>query len=128
MKKVFGVIAVVIIILIAIYVVARILPSKTIKSIVGSDNAISEVACSYPVKVSGNSMQDYFKEGELASFDKCFENSELVTGTIVVFKDRDNNRIGIIQEIVDGTLKVKQSNRDAVFTIDEKDIIAVFNK
>ena len=128
MKKVFGIIAVVIIILIAIYVVARILPPQTIKSIVGSNNAISEVACSYPVKVSGSSMAQFFKEGELVNFNKCFETSDLSSDKIVVFKDNGSNRIGIIQSVADNTYRVKQSNRDAVFTISEKSIIAIYNK
>lgn len=104
------------------------MPSKTIQSVVGNDNAISDVACSYPVRISGNSMEDYFKEGELVNFGKCFRGSELVSGKIIVYKDRDNNRIGIIIEKMGDSYRVKQSNREAVFTVFEQDVVAIYNK
>ncbi|TSC93287.1 MAG: hypothetical protein Athens101428_705 [Candidatus Berkelbacteria bacterium Athens1014_28] len=128
MKKTLTVFGIIIAILAVFYIIARLLPSKTVESIVGNDNAISNIACSYPVRVSGSSMQEYFKEGELANFDKCFESSELASGRIIVFKDRDNNRIGIIQESVNDTYKVKQSNRNEIFTVNKQDVVAIYDK
>ena len=65
-------------------------------------SAISEVLCVYPVKVTGDSMDPLFKNGETINFNKCFEPEALEVEQVVTYKNGPVMKIGVIREIVEG--------------------------
>lgn len=77
----------------------------------------ADVICSYPVRISGDSMEPEFHNGLLVIFNKCIKNpKDLPTDTVVVFQGKGNvQRVGRIQSYsgLDDEFKYKiiQDNR-----------------
>lgn len=111
----------------------RFIPGEKIIGIFGDDTAISSALCLYPVKVTGNSMEPYFMEGERKLFSKCFSQEDITIGRVVAFKDKAVIRLGVIDQIKEelpGKIiySVTQPNRiGRIIETDFASLIAVFN-
>ena len=116
---------IIILIIVLIFIGLRFLPTNILKNVFGDNNPL---ACSYSIKVVGDSMEPYLSNGDLIFFNKCFNSDDLIKDTIIAFKEKDIIRIGIIQENTKGKIKAVQSNRsDRIFDILEGQIIAIKN-
>ena len=132
MKKVYIILSIIIAIIALIFLVFRLMPAKYIIDILGN-NDMSSLACSYPVRIVGDSMEPNFKSGQMAIFNKCFIQDDLVIYKIIAFKNSDIIRLGIINSVENLpkglTYKVVQSNRrDSVFDVFYNQIVAVYKK
>jgi hypothetical protein len=116
---------------ILIVVAFRFLPAKYITGTLGKDNTLSSLACSYPVRVAGDAMSPHFRNGQLVFFSKCFEEADLGVNKIIMFKDRDMSRLGVISKIKrleQGVVyEIIQPNRpDRISEATKNQIIAVY--
>lgn len=89
-------------IILAYVFILKFVPGKDlVESMPESFLQTSDVICSYPVRVSGNSMEPEFQNGEVVIFNKCIlDPKDLPTGSVVVFQGRGNahtQRVGRIQ-------------------------------
>jgi len=135
MKKIINIVILVIALVIAaVVLVMRFMPGKVITSILPKSNPLGNVACSYPVRVSGNSMAPVFLDGNTVIFDKCIHDKEnLAIGTIVLFRDFGKVRIGRIREQLAGSsgkyYKISPEARSGdVADVLPDNIIAVYEK
>jgi len=133
MRKIYIILSIIIVAIVLVFLTFRFMPAKYIIGLLGDDNVVSSLACSYPVKVAGDSMEPYFKSGEMAFFNKCFTEDDIVLNKTVVFKDNDEIRLGIIDRIENlsngMTYKIIQSNRkDRISDVAKNQIIAIYKK
>jgi len=131
MKKAQLILTIIIITLVSLFVLSRFLPARFITNILGKDNALSSSACSYPVRVAGDAMAPYFKNGQLVFFSKCFDAADIGANKIIMFKDRDMSRLGVISRIKNSepeiVYEVIQPNRpDRLAAVAVSQIIAVY--
>ena len=93
---------------------------------------IGKMFCSYPVRVSGNSMSPALESGEVINFNRCMDDkSNLSVGTIIAFQGEGVVRISRIIEKLFGSAetqyKTAQDNRVNDFiTVSASQIIAVY--
>jgi len=113
----FAISFIVFIILVFVFIL-KFVPGQTlVESVPETFLQTGDVICSYPVRISGNSMAPEFQSGELVIFNKCIQNpKDLPTDTVVVFQGKGNvQRVGRIQSY--NTLddkfeyKISQDNR-----------------
>jgi len=131
MKKAYIILSIIAAIIVLIFLTSRFMPAKYITGILGDDNAVSSLACSYPVRIAGDSMEPYFKNGQMAFFNKCFTDNDMAVNKTIAFKDRDVIRLGIINSIENlpegVTYKVIQPNRrDRASDVLISQIIAIY--
>jgi len=89
--------------IVAIVLWVKLMPGEKIATLVGTESEISQVLCTYPVKVQGDSMMPIFKHGDTVNFNKCIEDKENVSlDTIIVYKSNGALKMGRIREVVDG--------------------------
>lgn len=128
MKKNFLIVIVtLLIVLVAATIFIRFLPSKTLVSVFGNEGLGAKIFCSYPVHVNGDSMGEFFKSGDTAFFTKCFLGSDIKEGSLILFKDKDINRLGEVDQIYnDGEkFRVTQTN-NKIFTVLFENILAIY--
>jgi phage repressor protein C with HTH and peptisase S24 domain len=95
---------------------------------------LDKISCAYPVAISGDSMVPALKPGSRVVFNQCVEQKEnLVSGTVVLFKENNVARIFRIKEHVqkDGKVfyLVDQDNReDKTMEVAAENIIAIWDK
>jgi signal peptidase I len=129
MKRLFLIILVIFAVLFAAY---KLLPAKKISDSLGEDNTVSKTLCSNLIKVSGDSMEPFFKNGEIINFNKCFIISDLTVNTIVAYREGEISKIGVIgevKELATGTsLQIFRPNRpdEGQRGIAPADILAVY--
>ncbi len=134
MEKSHLILSIAAIIIVAAVILFRFLPGKYIIGILGKDNAVSSLACSYPVKISGDSMEPDFKNGQIAYFNKCLEGEKIGVNTVILFSEGNINRIGIINGLADSSegniaYKAIQPNRpDRILNVARSQIIAVYKE
>ncbi len=107
----------------------KFLPAKVIVGLAGNDNKVSQVLCSVPVQVSGQSMEPILKQGSRVNFNKCFEAKDIQEGTAVMFKDGAVDRIAMVDEIKDdGILGLSQPGKldSSIDDINIKDVLAIY--
>lgn len=94
MKKIISAIVIAIIVILAgIFVVSRFFNIPGAESV----PVLGNVACMYPVAVSGNSMEPALKPGERAIFDKCIPDKDnLPIETIIMYKENNIAKIARI--------------------------------
>jgi len=131
MKKSHLISIIIVAVTILIIVAFRFLPAKYIIGTLGKDNTLSLLACTYPVRVAGDAMAPYFKNGQLVFFSKCFDAADLGANKIIMFKDRDMSRLGVISRIKNSepeiVYEVIQPNRpDGLAAVAASQIIAVY--
>ena len=89
--------------IIGIFMIIRFVPGKILEKIVGTDSELSQIACIYPVKMQGRSMEPIFSEGDIINFNKCIDDREnIMLDTIIVYKDKSIMRVARIREKLDG--------------------------
>ena len=126
---------IVLIILIFVFIL-KFVPGQTlVESVPETFLQTGDVICSYPVRISGDSMEPEFQNGELVIFNKCIQNSKnLPTDTIVVFQSEGNTqRVGRVQSYnnLDNKFnyKISQDNRSTNPTlVSPEEIIAFLEK
>ena len=133
MKKIYIILSIIAAVIILAVLIFRFMPAKYITNILGSDNTVSSLACSYPVRIAGDSMEPYFKNGQITIFNKCFTQEDIIVDKIIAFKDGDVVRLGIInslENLAEGlTYKVIQSNRqDKISDVLYNQIIAIYKQ
>ena len=136
MKLVGFILSFVVFIVLVFVFILKLVPSQTIvESVPETFLQTGDVICSYPVRISGDSMEPEFQRGELVIFNKCIQNpKDLPTDTIVVFQERENvQRVGRIQSYrsLDNKFeyKISQDNRSTnPILISPEKIIAFLEK
>lgn len=133
MKKIYIILSLILAAIILIFLIFRFMPAKYITGILGNNNIVSSLACSYPVRVVGDSMEPYFKSGQMVFFSKCFADNDIAVNKTIAFKDNDVIRIGIINRIenlsASITYKVIQPNRkDRISDVAKNQIIAIYKE
>jgi len=132
MKKVYIILSIIIAVIALLFLTFRFMPAQYIIGILG-DNNISSLACSYPVRIAGDSMEPDFRSDQTAIFNKCFTQDDLTIHKIIAFQNGDVIRLGIINSVenLPGglTYKVVQSNRrDSVSDVSYNQIVAIYKK
>lgn len=93
---------------------------------------IGKMFCSYPVRISGNSMSPALESGKVINFNRCMDDkSNLSAGTIIAFQGEGVVRISRIIEKISGTAEIQyktaQDNRANDFIIvNANQIIAIY--
>jgi len=131
MKKIYIILLAVIAVVILVLLIFRFMPAKYITGILGNDNAASSIACSYPIRITGDSMEPNFKSGQTTIFNKCFTDNDISVNQTIAFKEGDVIRLGIINSIENLpkglTYKIIQPNRrDRSFDVSYNQIIAIY--
>lgn len=110
--------------------VYKFLPAKIIIGIAGQDNPVSEVLCTMPVKISGDSMAPFLENGKRVEFSKCFQPEDIDENSVIMFKDGDINRLAVVSKVENGNIKLFQPNRrDRVINdITSEDIVAIYKE
>lgn len=131
MKKIIWVIVAIIIALILVYlVILRVSPN----SIPTDMPIIGRLACPYPVKVAGGSMEPALSAGKITTFDRCrTDKSNLPVGIIIAFEEGGAVRISrIIERIVEKTVTTyktaQDSNPNVFIHVPASDIIATYQE
>lgn len=100
-KKLIRYIAITLIVLIALSPLwLRVVPTKYISPLTGKLGIVDTVVCNFSTKVSGESMIPLINPGSSVTITRCFESSDLTEGTVVLFNDGSNLRIGIIRHVL----------------------------
>jgi len=133
MKKIYLILVIIVALIILIFLACRFLPAKYITGLLGNNNAASSLACSYPLRITGDSMEPDFKSGQLAVFNKCFTADDLAVSKTIAFKEGEVIRLGTINRIENLpkglTYKVTQPKRqDRVIDVTYDQIIAVYKE
>lgn len=122
----------VVLFIIGIFLIIRFVPGKILERIVGTDSELSEIACIYPVKIQGKSMEPALTESTVVNFDKCLDDRENIPiDTIIVFKSNGAMRVVRIREKAEGEsgiyYKVSPDGRSEDYTdVFPDDIIATY--
>ena len=61
---------------------------------------VDKFVCEFTSEVRGNSMSPLITTGSLLKFNRCFDESDLTEGTMVVIEDNSNSRFGIIRHLL----------------------------
>lgn len=82
----------------------RFFPGIEIPFLSGENSPIKGIVCSYPVRVSGQSMEPLLKANSLVVFNKCISKTknDLATGTVIVFSQDGPMRIMVVREKLEG--------------------------
>jgi len=133
MRKIYIILLITAAVIVSVFLIFRFMPAKYIAGILGDDNNISSLACSYPLRIAGDSMEPDFKSGQTVIFNKCFTQDDLAIHKIIAFEDGDVVRLGMINSIENPpkglTYKVIQPNRgDSVSDVSYNQIIAIYKK
>ena len=82
----------------------RFFPGTEIPFLTNENSPIKGIVCSYPVRVSGSSMEPILKENSLVIFDKCVSEMKenLATGTVILFSQGGQMRMRTIREKLEG--------------------------
>ncbi len=75
-------------------------PFEYLLPLTGKITKVDEYVCKYPVNVGGDSMSPLISPGSSIELSRCFNESELTEGTIVLFDDNSNLRLGIIRHVL----------------------------
>jgi len=73
---------------------------KNFNFLVGKLPAIDKYLCWYSVKVTGDSMSPIIASGSSIELNRCFDESDLSEGTVVLFGKKSDYHLGIIRHIV----------------------------
>lgn len=118
------------VLLISLLIIIKFQPSVKINFLKESNNPVSNLICSYPVKISGDSMSPILEPDQTYTFNKCFDQETIKKDTIILYNDNSTPRTGIIRYTQDyGRFVYKVSNERESQRIQDvlpKDISAVF--
>jgi len=133
MKKIYLILSVVACLAALFFIATRFMPAKYITGLLGENNAASSLACSYPVRIAGEAMEPYFKNGQMAIFSKCFTANDITVDKTIAFKDGEAIRLGLVNSIENLpkglTYKVVQPNRKGMMAdVLSDQIIAVYKQ
>jgi signal peptidase I len=79
--------------------VNRFFPGRTLPLLSGEKSPLKNLACAYPVKVAGHSMEPSIKEGTVLNLNKCIDDirEKLEPETVIAYKKFDQIAIGRIK-------------------------------
>jgi len=101
-----NVIIIVVLLLLASPLWIKLLPITALTPILGHIEAVDNYLCTYTIRASGESMDPIIPVGTGIDLDKCFSEDDIHTGTIVLFSDGSDLRLGIVRYILELTPKV----------------------
>lgn len=128
MKKILYIILIVLVVIVVAGIVwTRFVPVNDIDFISENDNAVSDLVCSYPIRISGDSMFPILDDGETIIFSKCFTSEDVKVGTVLTYKSDTVQRVVVVRNILeDGTYEVSnESNKIELRIITFEDILAI---
>jgi len=110
----------------------KLLPNHLLSSLTGKSALTDKYLCSYPLHLSGQSMNPLIAPGTDITLNRCFNQTDLTTGTIVLFNQGQTPHFGIIRHILPlepivykiSDEKAPQLLHDCIY----KDIIAITNQ
>jgi len=113
----------------------RLFPGQTIPFLSGEKSPLKNIACAYPVKVAGKSMEPTIKEGALLNFNKCIDGirEKITPETVILYKKFDQIVIGRIKPRLEEPKMlyynvVKDARPSELNHVFPKDIIAVYEE
>lgn len=119
-----------VVVIIIAFIWIKFVPSSKIPFLKDNDNFITQAICSYPIKVSGDSMSPILQGGQTISSNKCFEKNELDSGVVILYRDNKDIRLGIIRDIQNlGRLVYKVSNERDLNKLQDvlpDDVVAIY--
>jgi len=78
----------------------RLIPNHLISPLTGKSALTDKYICSYPLHISGQSMDPLVAPGTDITLDRCFKDSDLKIGTIVLFNQGQTPHLGIVRHIL----------------------------
>lgn len=78
----------------------KLIPFEYLLPLTGKIAKVDEYVCKYKVNVSGDSMNPFISPGSSIELNRCFDEEELTLGTVVLFDDNSNLRLGIIRYVL----------------------------
>jgi len=117
-------------IFVAILLLYKFLPPNIITNNFKEGTLVSDVYCTLPVKISGNSMEPFFSPGEKTNFNRCFEMKDIMRNTFIMYKENSTNRIAIVDSVLSDQVIVYQPNRqeDNRNNVKFEDIVAIYTR
>ena len=76
------------------------IPNKYISPLTGKVAVVDNLVCTFSTQVGGESMSPLIAPGSLLKLNRCFKESDLTEGTIVLFNDNSNLRFGVIRHLL----------------------------
>ncbi len=92
-------ISIVLLVLVAPYWI-KLVPTQYFSSLLGKTKLVDKYLCNYSTKVSGESMNQIIPPGTSIDLTRCFDVQNLTEGTVVLYQDNSNLRLGIIRHIL----------------------------
>jgi hypothetical protein len=125
MKKIINIsIYIITIAMVLLFVFYMFVPKDLTNKITKNKN---NILCKFPIKIEEKVMEPNINQGDIIIFNKCFEESDIKKQTPIVFKDKTQNTIALVKEIVNDTILVYQPNNKNVFDpIVKENIIAIY--
>lgn len=68
--------------------------------LVGKSQVADKYLCKYPIQVKGDSMSPVITQGSSIELDRCFDESDLSEGMVVLFGKDSEYHLGIIRHIL----------------------------
>ncbi|MGD9129244.1 MAG: hypothetical protein PVJ09_02040 [Candidatus Woesebacteria bacterium] len=78
----------------------KMVPLNYLSSLTGKTSVFDKYLCNYSVQVHGDSMAPIISEGSFIGLDRCFIETELTEGTVVLFGKGSNLHLGIIRHVL----------------------------
>lgn len=78
----------------------KVIPTKYIKLLSGKLALVDNVVCNFSINVAGESMKPLINPGSSVETNRCFADTDLVEGTVVLFRDDQKQRLGIIRHVL----------------------------
>jgi hypothetical protein len=107
-------------------------PIENVRFLIGYIDAVDKYLCEYTIPASGQSMDPIIPIGSPITLDQCFTQEEVGVGTVVLFKEGTDIRLGIVRLILPLEPKVyKISNEINYGQLKDKilsDIVAINNE
>lgn len=110
----------------------KLLPNHLVSPLTGKSALTDKYLCSYPLHISGQSMNPLVTPGTDITLNRCFNQTDLAVGTIVLFNQGQTPHLGIIRHILPleplvykiSDEKAPQLLHDCIY----EDIIAITNQ
>jgi hypothetical protein len=107
------------------------IPLKYLSFFIGKTAVSDHYICKYPVKISGDSMAPLIPQGTTITLDRCFSQSDLSVGTVVLYDKNSESHLAVIRHVLNldplvYKISNEQSNQRLIDVI-ISEIVAVSN-
>lgn len=76
------------------------IPVRYLSFFIGKTPVLDQYLCQYSLKVGSDSMMPFLSPGSLVNLNKCFEESDLLEGNIVLFNKNSELHLAVIRHIL----------------------------